>query len=761
MKKTIQYLFVLFLIAGDTEHLSAQSFYNLSSIQSIHVYMSQTNWDQLMDNAIATTGDYIMADSVLINGVAFDSVGVKYKGNSSYNANQVKNPWHIELDTYVNQDYQGYKDIKLANVAKDPSFIRDVLGFQIVRQYMDAPLSNFANLFVNGNLIGLYTNTEAISKVFLEDRFGHKANTFFNCSPPAGASPTSGSYPNLVHLGTDSLNYYDAYEIKSGSGWQDLIDLCDTLSSNVNAIESVLDIDRAIWMLAMDNAIVNLDSYIGAFSQNYYSYKDNYGRMLPVMWDLNESFGTFSNTGTSTLNNITAKRQMSHLMHSTDASWPLVSKVLSVPSYKRMYLAHMKTILEENFTNNGPYYVMAQSINDIIDAAVNADPNKFYTYAQFNSNLTTDITVGGGPGGGTTPGITSLMNGRYSYLMTQNDFTASQPTIQNIVVSDIPTIGSEVNVTAIVNDADVVYLRHRHLVMAPFERVQMFDDGNHNDGMANDNVYGASFTLSSTFTEYYIYAENANIGKFSPARAEHEFYTIVAVGGIAPGNIVINEFMASNASTMADQDGEFDDWIEVYNNGTTAIDLSGYRLTNDLTDLTPFTFPVGSTIAPDSYLVVWADKDLLQTGLHANFKIPATGSTLYLTNANLSVIDSIAFSSQSTDQTLGRYPNGNGNFQTLLPTFAANNNAAVSVANEVFKIENDWNIYPNPTEGEFTLESTNEQLGAQTLNIYNHCGQVIFAGTINEKGNYSTEGWANGLYLIQVGSQTQRLIVQR
>jgi spore coat protein CotH len=198
--------------------------------------MSQPNWDQLMDNAIATTGDYIMADSVLINGVAFDSVGVKYKGNSSYNANQVKNPWHIELDTYINQDYQGYKDIKLANVAKDPSFIRDVLGFQIVRQYMDAPLSNFANLYVNGNLIGLYTNTEAISKVFLEDRFGHKTNTFFSCSPPAGAGPTSGSYPNLVYLGPDSVNYYEEYEIKSSSGWQDLIDLCDTLSRNVTAI---------------------------------------------------------------------------------------------------------------------------------------------------------------------------------------------------------------------------------------------------------------------------------------------------------------------------------------------------------------------------------------------------------------------------------------------------------------------------------------------------------------------------------------------
>ncbi len=166
-------------------------------------------------------------------------------------------------------------------------------------------------------------------------------------------------------------------------------------------------------------------------------------------------------------------------------------------------------------------------------------------------------------------------------------------------------------------------------------------------------------------------------------------------------------------------------------------------------------------MATDGYLVVWADKDLLQSGMHANFKIAATGSTLYLTNANLTVIDSIAFSTQLTDQTLGRYPNGTGNFQTLVPTFAANNNSAVSVADDVFKVENEWNVYPNPTEGQFTIDLSQLQWGAQPLNIYNHCGQLIFSDLIKDKGTYSTEGWTNGLYLIQVGNQTRRLIIQK
>jgi len=88
---------------------------------------------------------------------------------------------------------------------------------------------------------------------------------------------------------------------------------------------------------------------------------------------------------------------MSHLLHSTDANWPLISKILAVPTYKKMYLAHLKTIFEENFTNNGSYYTMAQTLKNTIDAAVQADPNKFFTYAQFNSNITSDVSSGGRP----------------------------------------------------------------------------------------------------------------------------------------------------------------------------------------------------------------------------------------------------------------------------------------------------------------------------------------------------------------------------
>ncbi len=302
-----------------------------------------------------------MAQSITINGEVFDSVGVKYKGNSTYTPNQVKNPFNIELDTYKEQDYEGYSDIKLSNVSKDPSFLREVLSYQVLQQYMDAPLSNYANVYVNGTLIGLYSNSESGSKKFVQSRFYSKNNAFFKCNPPAGAGPGTTSLPNLVNLGQDSSAYYAAYELKSDAGWAELIDLCDTLANHTTAIEKILDVDRAIWMLAFDNVIVNLDSYIGGFAQNYYLYRDDHGRFLPVVWDLNESFGRFSSTGNGNLSSTAAKQQMNHLMHANDANWPRVQKLLSVPMYKRMYLAHFKTILLENFDNNS-YYDMGLAL---------------------------------------------------------------------------------------------------------------------------------------------------------------------------------------------------------------------------------------------------------------------------------------------------------------------------------------------------------------------------------------------------------------
>ena len=678
----------------------------------------------------------------------YDSVGVKYKGNSSYRANQVKNPWHIELDTYKNQDYDGYTDIKLANGYNDPSFMRDVLSYQILRQYMDAPLANYANLYVNGTLIGLYTNTESISKKFVNSRFGSKNNTFFNCSPPEGAGPQSSDFPNLVYLGQDSTDYYDSYEMKSDEGWQELIDLCDTLTNNIADIEAILDVDRVLWMLAFDNVLVNLDSYIGIFSQNYYLYRDDYQRFLPIVWDLNESFGVFSQTGSINLNNTASKQQMSHLLHVNDANFPLVQKLLSVPMYKRMYLAHCKTILLENFDDDS-YYSTGLALQEIIDAAVQADGNKFYTYSNFLSNLTDDISSGGpggpgGPGGSSSPGITSLMDGRNIYLLGLTDFTQAEPAISDITLSDTaPLINETITISASLTNENTVYLGYRSELSAPFNRIPMYDDGVHNDGTANDGIYGVEIEVNSSYIQYYIYAENDNAGMFSPQRSEYEYHTITATtSNPTVGDLVINEFMASNGTTAADQDGEYDDWIELYNNNATALDLGGYFLSDDANDLKQWTFPSGTSIDGNGYLIVWADKDEEQTGLHAGFKLSASAESVFLADPSGTIVDEVSFINQSTDISYGRIPNGTGSFTEMSPTFDAEN-TLVSSAEHIQYV--DINLFPNPVQDIFYIQFEKEV--PKYLQIFSADGKLVKRQELEQSdqlAEVNTAHWPGG-----------------
>lgn len=754
----MKYLYFSFALLMATI-TTAQDFYDLGTIQTIEIVFEQSNWDQLLDAEKAGADGYIMAQSVTLNGTAFDSVGVKYKGNSTYSPNQTKNPFHIELDTYKDHQYESYTDIKLSNVAKDPSFLREVLSYQVLRQYMDAPLSNYANVYVNGTLIGLYSNSEAISKKFVNKYFGSKTNTFVKCNPPAGAGPQSNDFPNLEYLGQDSSNYYDAYELKSDEGWDELIHLCDTLENNIADIEQILDVDRALWMLAFDNILVNLDSYIGGFTQNYYLYRDHNGRFIPIVWDLNESFGRFAMTGSGNLNNTTSKQQMSHLLHQNDSGFPLIQQLLSVPMYKRMYIAHCKTILLENFDNNS-YHEAGEAHQATIDAAVQADVNKFFSYNNFISNLDNDINSGGGPGGGSTPGIANLMNGRSAYLLAQSDFTQTAPSINNIAASnDMPIIGETITVLAEISDENAAYLGYRSELNAPFTRVQMFDDGMHNDDAANDGIYGVDIQINAAFVQYYIYAENDNAGLFSPQRAEHEYHNLTATTTTTTGGgLVINEFMASNDATIADQDGEFDDWIELYNNTTESIDLEGYFLSDDVNDLMKWTFPAGTSIDGSGYITIWADNDEEQDGLHASFKLSAAAETVFLVDASGVVIDEVSYIDQSADISFGRFPNGTGDFQTMSATFNAENMGITSTFSPN-SVSIDFRISPNPTDHSFYLEINEEKIEDRTVLIYDLNGRIVHQSIVNQSSWINVADWVSGVYIVRIENDYIKLVV--
>jgi hypothetical protein len=136
-------------------------------------------------------------------------------------------------------------------------------------------------------------------------------------------------------------------------------------------------------------------------------------------------------------------------------------------------------------------------------------------------------------------------------------------------------------------------------------------------------------------------------------------------GGQSNTSVVINEFLASNSGdTYNDPQGEPADWIELYNPSATAVDVGGMYMTDDLLTPTKWQVPTGktseTTIEPQGYLVIWADKDVTDSGLHANFSLSAAGEELGLFGKDgVTLIDSVEFGQQMTDVSYGRVPDGN------------------------------------------------------------------------------------------------------
>jgi hypothetical protein len=143
--------------------------------------------------------------------------------------------------------------------------------------------------------------------------------------------------------------------------------------------------------------------------------------------------------------------------------------------------------------------------------------------------------------------------------------------------------------------------------------------------------------------------------------------------------IAINEIMSSNITTIADEDGDFEDWIEFYNYGSESINLQGFGLSDDKDLPYKWIFP-SISIAPNQYIVVWAsDKDRATSGsqLHTNFKIGAGGETLILTNDNGLLVSGSPSVTLSEDVSYGRQPNGTGSWLFFsTPTPGATNNGS-------------------------------------------------------------------------------------
>lgn len=415
MKRIFFIIFVLTSLKSNSQNL-----YEIDSIRSLKIYTYDKNWIEILKQNKTNNSNKRVLVKIEISNITIDSVGMRFKGNSSYSNFYFKNPINLKID-YKNKhrNLWGYKTIKLSNIFRDPSAIREVLAFRIIGKYIPSPKANFVEVYINDELFGLFTNIESVNSDFLKKNYSYNSGPFFKCEYSSDnniSSNCSTKVADGLTLGftLDSTCYKNQYELKSKNGWKELINLMSILWYNndenskfYNKLHEILDINQVIKMLAFNNLFVNLDSYTWS-GRNYYFASDTCGIFHPIVWDMNLCFGGFSHFyNNSLLSDFPVYANIDNIYR------PLISKILTIPKYREKYIEYYREFIDNELLNNR-FEEEAIKLQNLISNHIKRDPFFYYTDIQFQNSLYKRI--------GDIPGIVDLMNKRLLYLKKQSDF---------------------------------------------------------------------------------------------------------------------------------------------------------------------------------------------------------------------------------------------------------------------------------------------------------------------------------------------------
>ncbi|MGE5295232.1 MAG: CotH kinase family protein [Solirubrobacterales bacterium] len=678
LTKTLETLFIGAVLCW-SQVAPAADFYDEGVLPVLELRFSQSNWfSQLTGNYQSKTD---LPATLTVDGVVYEGVGVRFRGNTSYQMVQgsQKKSFNISIDTTLpDQRLMGYKTLNLLNCNNDATFMREVLYSNTCRQVAPSAKANFVKLVINGENWGVYANVQQLNAQFLNDWFpsnngtewrgdgmnatgggGGGGNTPVRRSPGeirvAEGGVTAG-VAALTWQGTGTATYQSAYELKSThqtDPWASLIHTCDVLNNTSLAqlpdkIESVLNVDGALWLCAFEIIFQDDDGYVNKRGSDYgLYYEPETGRIHLMQYDGNESMGS---------------GQWSIFYRADDAAAPVMYRFMAVPEYRQRYLAHVRTILNSYFTEN--LLAKIDAYRALIETEVKADTKKLYSNQEFESGIAT---------------LKSFITSRRASVLANSEVDREPPVITAVELEATETdSGQNVLITARVGDAVAVSDVQLFVAAGPFALftpVPMVDQGRPGEAQTSERVFAATLSgyPAGTILRYYVQAtasDDVGTVAYDPEGAEHDVYThVVTYPQAAGAGVVINEVMAKNVATLADPQGEYDDWIELKNISDETISLAGMYLSDRPSDPLQWQFPEGTSIAPGEYLLVWADEDGEdEPGLHASFRLSSHGETIWLfdTIANgHALLDCVAIGDLGGDQSCGRYPDGIGSVQIL------------------------------------------------------------------------------------------------
>ncbi len=346
-------------------------------VVDVKITIDKDDFQSMKDNASA---EEIKTASVDYNGMHYDNVGVRTKGNLSLRSvvsmdDSDRYSLKLSFDEYLSsQNLLGISKINLNNGYSDASYMREFLTYELADQMgLPTPGFSFVNVYVNDELYGFFLAVQQVDEQYLESNFGNSYGALYK-----GEMTGSGSDLQWID---DKIASYTGLAQKSEKSNDDiLIDMLDELNNGTDYAK-YLDVEETLKYIALQVLTNNTDSYIGGNKQNYYLYEDD-GVFSVLPWDYNMAFG-----GLGSSNLLIDEPTQGAL-----AERPLVAKLLAVDEYKEMYHNIIKDATE-GYLSSAIFKERVEEVSAMISTNVKEDPSSFYTYEEYQSAVPKLITI--------------------------------------------------------------------------------------------------------------------------------------------------------------------------------------------------------------------------------------------------------------------------------------------------------------------------------------------------------------------------------
>jgi len=710
-----------------------------------------------------------------------ENIGFRLRGNTSREAD--KKSFKISFNTFVQgREFYGVDKLNLNGEHNDPSIIRSKLCFDHFQSIgMKASRANHVEVYINEQYYGLYISVEHIDDEFLNKSFGDDTGNLWKCLYPADLNYL-GSDPNLYkNLNSNGRPAYELMTNESEADFSELVRFISILNNTPSgslpdSLESIIEVPGALKYFAMNILMGEWDDY-WSLMNNYYLYHEPTKDIFHLIpYDYDNTYGIdWFNINWTNANPYNYPKVVGGYR-------PLAERLMQNAQYRNLY-THFLEFYRSNVYQLSNWENRIDSLRNMITTSALSDSFRTFDYG-FNTNDFFDsYSASGYNNQHVKYGLKQFVNLRNSSLPAQLSYQNAKPIVYKIDYYP-KTIGptDSIYVYASVFDNNGLSEVSIHFQETGSSTTQIYPMSfspilNTKKVEEADRWVGVIPPLGVGITgKFFVYAkDNQNEFQFYPRKKAVE----IKSQQIISANIVINEFMADNMTTIADPSGEYDDWIELYNPTSTSISLTGRYLTDKKDNLTKYQFTQPNLVLnPSEYLLIWCDEQQEQQGIHTNFKLSAGGEFIALVETDgISIIDSLSFGSQTTDISFGRLPDGASNWIFMTPTPGTTNNT-VSVDDDNF-IPNEFSLsaYPNPFNPSTTirfstppasslLTKERNEVRFVTLKIYDILGNEVVtlvndekpAGTYeviwngeNSSGNITS----SGIYFVRIQANQQ------